>query len=144
MRWKGLFGGHSNSSVDNRSQVWLQLEGGEEHCLSCKGNTLQSPTNMSEHLWTHLNIHEHVWTSANNFANSQIISQTLKHLRTYRIWFESPSCTSSCLWNIVVCFIPYLDIHASFLDDPHHPRDYLFTCILTLETTAPLGPLCCR
>jgi hypothetical protein len=117
------------------------------HCIcphQYKGNTLQSPTNTSEHLRTHPNIHKHVRTSVNNFANSWITLWTLKHLWTYQIWFESPLHTSSCLWNIVVCFIPYSDICASFLNDPHHPGDHLSTCILTLETTAPLGLLHCK
>jgi hypothetical protein len=83
-------------------------------------------------LLTHLNIYEHVQTSTNTSKHLQTTSQTLKHLRTYWIRFESSSRTSSRLWNIVACFIPYLDIHASFLDAPHHPGDHLFTCILTL------------
>jgi hypothetical protein len=40
MGWEGLFGGHSNSSVDNRSQVWLWLEGGREGYFSGGGQNL--------------------------------------------------------------------------------------------------------
>jgi hypothetical protein len=95
-------------------------------CCALRGDDVRGT--LYEALQTstkHPNTCEHVQTSTNMF----------EHLQTtmdLSIQFKSSACISYCLWNIIMCFIPYSDMCISFLDDPHQHGDHLFTCILTL------------
>jgi hypothetical protein len=88
----------------------------------CKGNTRQSPTNMFEHVQTSMKSFANTWTTSRTLKQSSDPSTTCRISRTS---FKLSLCTSYCLQNIFVCFIPYSDMCPSFLD-------HLFTCILTL------------